>query len=98
MTETLAPGVVHRAIPTGDGVGLDIVDVDLTHSPAHPAIVTGPVRHGSGPASTPQDWLTKTHALAAVNGGYFGEDYGKGNKEFIGLLVRRGRVAHPRRR
>ena len=94
-TDTLAPGVAHRAIPTGDGTGVDIVDVDLTHATARPAIVTGPVRHGSGPAWTPQDWLTKTHALAATNGGYFGQDDGAGDEEFIGLLVRRGRVAHP---
>ena len=44
---------------------------------------------------TPQDWLTKTHALAGVNGGYFGREDGEGRKEFIGLLVHRGRVAHP---
>ena len=94
-TDTLAPGVVHRAIPTEDGAGVDIVDVKMAHANAYPAIVTGPVQHGRGPALTPQDWLTKTHALAAVNGGYFGQDDGNGNEEFVGLLVRRGRVVHP---
>ena len=94
-TETLAPGVVHRSIPIGDGTGIEIVDVDMAHSPARPAIATGTVRHGRGPAWTPQDWLTKTGALAAVNGGYFGQEDADGHKEFVGLLVRHGRVAHP---
>ena len=77
--ETLAPGVVHRAIPTGDGAGVDIVDVDLAHATARPAIVTGTGRStGAGRPCTPQDWLTKTHALAAVNGGYFGQEDGDG--------------------
>ncbi|MBV9849630.1 MAG: phosphodiester glycosidase family protein [Armatimonadetes bacterium] len=93
--ETLAAGVVHRAIPTGDGAGVDIVDVDLTRGAAHPVIVTGKVRGGSGLAYTPQEWLTRTHALAAVNGGYFGQEDEAGRKEFIGLLVRKGRVMHP---
>ena len=93
-TETLAPGVVHRALPTGDGTGVDIVDIDLAHSMARPAIATGPVRHGLGLARTPQDWLIETGALAATNGGYFGREDGAGRKEFIGLLVKRGVVAH----
>lgn len=93
--DTLAPGIVHRAIPTGGDAGVDIVDVDLTRASARPAIVTGTVRQGYGPAYTPQDWLARTRALAAVNGGYFGREDGQGRKEFIGLLVRRGRVMHP---
>ncbi len=93
--DVLAPGVVHRAIPTGPGAGVDLVDVDLARSSARPAIVTGPVAHGMGPARTPEGWLTQTHALAATNGGYFGQEDGAGDKEFIGLLVRRGRVVRP---
>ena len=39
--------------------------------------------------------MTRTLALAAVNGGYFGQEDAAGHKEFIGLLVRRGRVLRP---
>ena len=97
-TETLAPGVMHRAIPAGDG-GVDVIEVDLTRSRARLAVQTeGITRAGGvvvGQAWTPHEWLTKTDALAAVNGGYFGpyED-AAGRKDFVGLLVQTGRVRH----
>ena len=97
-TETLAPGVTHRAIPVGDG-GVDVIEVDLSRTQARLAVQTeGITRAGGvvvGQARTPQEWLTKTHALAAVNGGYFGpyED-AAGRKDFVGLLVQKGRVRH----
>jgi hypothetical protein len=90
--EKLAPGVVHRAIPTGPDAGIDIVDVNLAQSAFRPAIVTGKIMQGMGPALTPEDWLTRGHALAAANGGYFGAEDTAGNKEFIGLLVRKGKI------
>lgn len=50
--------------------------------------------HVVGQAYTPHDWLARTHALMAVNGGYFGAEDGAGRKEFVGLLVQKGRVRH----
>ena len=47
-----------------------------------------------GQAYTPHDWLTRLNGLAAVNGGYFGQEDGQGRKEFVGLLVQKGRVRH----
>ncbi len=96
--ETLAPGVTHRAIPVGDG-GVDVVDVDLTRSRARLTVQTeGITRAGGvvvGQAWTPQEWLTKTNALAAVNGGYFGPyQDSTSRKDFVGLLVQKGRVRH----
>ena len=97
-TETLAPGVIHRAIPVGDG-GVDVIEVDLTRSRAKLTVQTeGILRAGGGvvgQARTPHEWLTRTGALAAVNGGYFGpyED-SAGRKDFVGLLVQKGRVRH----
>ncbi len=98
MQETLAPGVVHRAIPTSDGAGIDLIDVDLVRSKARPAIVARDVQLSEGSVVaqvyTPGEWLTKTQALAAINGGYFGREAGEGDKEIVGLLVQKGRVRH----
>lgn len=97
-TEILAPGVMHRSIPIGDG-GIDAIEVDLTRTRARLTVQTeGITRAGGvvvGQAWTPHEWLTKTNALAAVNGGYFGpyED-STSRKDFVGLLVQKGRVRH----
>lgn len=96
--DTLAPGVVHRAVPTSDGAGIDLIDVDLSRAKARPAIVARGVRLSGGSvvgqAWTPGEWLTKTQALAAINGGYFGREAGGGDKEIVGLLAQKGRVRH----
>ena len=97
-TETLAPGVRHRAIPVGDG-GVDVVDVDLTRTQTRLTVQTeGITRAGGvvvGQAWTPHEWLSKTGALAAVNGGYFGPyQDSTSRKDFVGLLVQKGRVRH----
>ena len=96
--DTLAPGVVHRAIPTRAGAGVDLVDVDLSRSPCRLSIQTRGITlsngHVVGQAFTPHEWLTRTHGLMAVNGGYFGLEDSIGRKEFVGLLVQRGRVRH----
>ncbi len=96
--DTLAPGVVHRAIPTLDGAGIDLVDIDLARSHCRLTIQTRGIvlssGHVVGQAGTPRDWLTRTHALMAVNGGYFGGEDGAGRKELVGLLVQKGRVRH----
>ncbi len=96
--DILAPGVVHRAIPTRAGAGIDLVDVDLTRSHCRLTIQTRGITlsggHVVGQAWTPHEWLTRTHGLLAVNGGYFGQEDGAGRKEFVGLLVQHGRVRH----
>lgn len=96
--DSLAPGVVHRAIPTRAGAGIDLVDIDLTRSCCRLTIQTRGITlsggHVVGQAWTPHEWLTRTHGLMAVNGGYFGQEDAAGRKEFVGLLVQRGRVHH----
>lgn len=96
--DTLAPGVVHRAIPMSNGTGVDVVDVDLTRAHVTIGITTEEVGRTNGMiggrAWTPREWLDKTHALAATNGGYFGRDDGTGRREFVGLLVQGGKVRH----
>lgn len=96
--DILASGVVHRAIPTRAGAGIDLVDIDLTRSRCRLTIQTQGITlsggHVVGQAYTPHEWLTRTHGLLAVNGGYFGQEDAAGRKEFVGLLVQRGRVRH----
>ena len=96
--DVLAPGVVHWAIPTRDGAGIDLVDIDLAKSHCRLTIQTRGITmaggHVVGQAFTPQEWLSRTHGLLAVNGGYFGQEDSSGRKEFVGLLVQRGRVRH----
>ncbi len=96
--DALAPGVIHRAIAMGDGTGVDLIDVDMSRAHVRIQIVTeGIGRAGGmigGQAYTPREWLDKAHALAAVNGGYFGRESSAGRKEFVGLLVQNGRVRH----
>ncbi len=78
---------------------MDVIEVDLTRSRARLTVQTeGIMRAGGvvvGQARTPHEWLTQTNALAAVNGGYFGpyED-AQDRKDFVGLLVQKGRVRH----
>jgi hypothetical protein len=94
--EPLARGVIHYAIPTGDSSGIDIIDLDLTKSAAHLAVGAEGIREDGGSVVgnplTPTMWV-KRGALAAVNGGYFGDDHGS-SKEVVGLLVVNGRVRH----
>ena len=96
--DILAPGVIHRAIPTTANAGIDLVDIDLIRSRCRLMIQTrGITRSGGhvvGLAYTPHEWLTRTHGLMAVNGGYFGQEDAAHRKELVGLLVQRGRVRH----
>ena len=95
-SEHLADGVIHRSLPTGPTTGIDLIDLDLAHSAAHIEIATENIGRTNGliagDAYLPREWLKRRHALAAVNGGYFGRDAGGGRKEFIGLLVQHGKV------
>lgn len=97
-SDVLAPGVVHRAIPTGGGQGIDLIDVDLTRASVKIGVAAQGIQRVQGAvtglAYTPHEWLDKTGALAAVNGGYFGEEVVPGRKEIMGLLVQGGRVRH----
>lgn len=81
-----------------NGTGVDLVDVDTARARVSIQIVTEQIgRTGGmigGQAYTPHEWLDKTHALAAVNGGYFGREDTAGRKEFVGLLVQGGQVRH----
>ena len=96
--DMVAPGVVHRAIPTRAGAGIDLVDIDLTRSRCRLTLQTHGITlsggHVVGQAWTPHEWLTRTHGLLAVNGGYFGQEDAAHRKEFVGLLVQKGRVRH----
>ncbi|HEY3329332.1 MAG TPA: phosphodiester glycosidase family protein [Capsulimonadaceae bacterium] len=95
VTETLAPGVVHAAFPTGTASGIDIIDVDLQSAAYRPAILTEGLKVEKGrlmgASYTPYDWLDRSHALAAMNGAYFGTGTDS-RKELIGLVVSKGRV------
>ena len=77
---------------------MDVIDVDLDKADARLSVQTRGITRSEGAvvgqAYTPQEWLTKTNALAAVNGGYFGGEDAQGRKEFVGLLVQGGRVRH----
>ena len=96
--DILAPGVVHRAIANSDGGGMDVVDIDLDNTNTHLTIQTRGIVMADGrvvgQAQTPREWLTRLNGLAAVNGGYFGQEDPQGRKEFVGLLVQKGRVRH----
>ncbi len=97
--DTLAPGVLHRAMPLTAGTGIDVVDVDLDRAGARWTLQTHAIQRVqgrvAGQAWTPRDWLTRLGGLAAVNGGYFGEyEDTQGRKDFVGLLVQKGRVRH----
>jgi len=95
---TLAPGVVYRALPTTAGAGIDLIDIDLERSHCRLSLQTQGITMAEGrvvgQARTPHEWLTRTHGLLAVNGGYFGGEDGAGRKEFVGLLVQKGQVRH----
>jgi len=97
-TDTLAPGIVHRAIPVTADTGIDVIDLDLDRARARWSIETRGIQMANGrvvgQSFTPRDWLTRLGGLAAVNGGYFGAEDGVGRKEFVGLLVQKGRVRH----
>jgi hypothetical protein len=94
--DIIAPGVFHRAIPTGSEGGIDLIDVDLAHTSARIAVAAEDIKRVdglvTGRAYTPHEWLDKAHALAAVNGGYFGQEVGVDRNEIAGLLVQDGKV------
>ena len=96
--QTLATGVTHRALAQVDGNGIDIIDIDLTKAGAHPVIAAQGIHRESGTivaqALTPSQWLVRTGAIAAINGGYFGREVKSGQREIVGLLVQHGRVRH----
>lgn len=96
ISESIAEGVVHRAIPTGPDEGIDLIDINLRRARVRIAVAADDVRLTDGMVTgkpyTPHEWLDKTHALAAVNGGYFGADAGDGRKEIVGLLVQNSRA------
>ena len=97
--ELLAPGVIHRGIPTGDSSGIDVIDEDLATSHARWSVQTHGVTliNGRvvGQSYTPREWLTRTHGLVGINGGYFGQyEDALGRKDFVGLLIQRGKVRH----
>jgi len=97
--DVLAPGIIHRAIPTGPNAGIDVIDMDLGTAHARWAIRTQGIALANGrvvgQSYTPREWLTRSQGLAAVNGGYFGEyEDALGRKDFVGLLVQKGKVRH----
>ncbi len=95
--DTLAPGVIHRSLPTGAG-GVDLVDVDLARAPVRTVVAAKDIKLTdglvTGKSYTPHEWLDKTGALAATNGGYFGLEVGSDRKEIVGLLVQNGKIRH----
>jgi len=93
---SVAPGVLYRAIPTGPMSGVDLVDIDLATARARIVIATDHLKRTRegivGDAYTPNEWLERKSALAAVNGGYFGYTAGDDKEGVVGLLVRGGKV------
>lgn len=96
--ETLAPGVIHRAIPLTAETGIDLIEIDLKASSARLTVQAWNINPSQGAvvgeAYTPRQWLMRTGAIAAVNGGYFGHEDAQGRKELVGLLIVNGRVRH----
>ncbi len=70
----------------------------MARAPVRVAIATDSLARQQGQLTgrphTPQDWLERTHALAVINGGYFGQETAGGRVEIIGLLVQNGKVVH----
>ena len=96
--ETLMPGVVHRVETADNGTQVDIIDTDLSAAQVVPKVIASHVELSGGKvaaaALTPAEWQLQTHAVAVVNGGYFGEEHADGTKDVVGLLVQAGRVRH----
>ena len=94
--ESVAPGVVYRAIATGSMAGVDLIDVDMAAAKVRLGLGVGGIKRGAhgvtGRAFTPEQWLTQTNALAAVNGGYFGNAASSDREQVVGLLMLGGKV------
>ncbi len=96
--ETLASGVTHRVEAAPNGTQVDVIDTDLTASEVVPKIIASHIELAGGKvaaaALTPAEWQLQTHAIAVVNGGYFGDEHPDGTKDVVGLLVQAGHVRH----
>lgn len=94
--DTLAPGILHRAVPLSQDSGVDVIDISLAETRIRPRIETRGIAIVSGAvaadARTSEDWLSSGDNIVCVNGGYFGNSYSDDKKEILGLLVQRGRV------
>lgn len=97
-TETISIAVEHKSIQLQSDTGVDLIDVDLRRSRVRPIIATSDiaVRHGhvSGRSYLPTDWMARRGGIAVINGGYFGDSYAEGYRDFVGLLVQHGVVRH----
>ena len=95
--ETLAVGVVHEAVGTGPGAGVDLIDIVTANAGAHVTVGASSIGSAGGTVTaaprTPEEWLADPEVIAAVNGGYFGRTVGE-SKEVVGLLVMDSRVRH----
>jgi len=103
----VAPGVRYRAIgdddPIANGSAVWLIEADLRERGVAIRVASAGLRERESPrygdCRTADMWCAATGAVAAVNGGYFGEGDDE-RKEIVGLLVGDGKVlsAGPQRR
>ena len=99
-TTELAEGVVYEH---DSARGVSVLDIDLQTARYMPVVIARNVtRVGNnfvGDARTVGDWMEKTGAIAAVNGGFFGDTYapvnGTDRKQIVGLSVVNGIITTP---
>ena len=93
-------GVHYRRLATPESP-IWLVDVDLTQPGIRVGVACRRLKRDESPrygdALTAGEWCSATGAVAAVNGGYFGDSDG-GRKEIVGLLASRGEVLSGARR
>ena len=98
--DKLAAGVRHRTFLSGRLQTIDVVDVNLSTSVYRPRVlVDGVVREdadmtGAEP-HTAAERVNDDRALAAVNGGFFGQKRHDGRVELVGVLVRDHKIINP---
>lgn len=97
---SVAPGVRYRALRAADST-VHVLDIDLTRPGVRVGVVSAGLRETESPryglARTARGWCTAKSAVAAINGGYFGERDGR-RKEIVGLLAEEGVVLSGARR
>ncbi|NLH97907.1 MAG: phosphodiester glycosidase family protein [Chthonomonadales bacterium] len=103
----LAPGVRYRSFPADDPIGngspVWLVEADLRQRGVTISVASSGLRERESPrygdCRTAALWCAATGAVAAINGGYFG-DGDEARKEIVGLLVGNGMVlsSGPQRR
>ena len=98
--DKLAAGVRHRTFLSGRLQTIDVVDVNLSTSVYRPRVlVDGVTREDAdmlaAAGHTAAERVNDDRALAAVNGGFFGQTRHDGRVELVGVLVRDHKIIDP---